>query len=107
GLKPTYGRVSRYGALTLSWTMDHVGPMTKRVADAAAMLGVIAGHDPNDETSVRLPVPDYTAGLEGSIAGVRLGIPGETFYQTLEPGVAAAVAEALGVLERLGARTVE
>jgi aspartyl-tRNA(Asn)/glutamyl-tRNA(Gln) amidotransferase subunit A len=107
GLKPTYGRVSRHGALTLSWTMDHAGPMTKRVVDAAAMLGVMAGHDPNDETSVHLPVPDYAATLEEPIAGLRLGIPREPFYATIEPDVAAAVDEALRVLEQRGARVVE
>lgn len=107
GLKPTYGRVSRHGALTLSWTMDHVGPMTKRVADAAAMLHVMAGPDPNDETSTHLPVPDYGASLADSIAGVRLGIPRDPFYQTLEPEVAAAVEDAIAVLKGRGVRVVE
>src|SRR5438552_10471869 len=75
GLKPTYGRVSRYGAMPLSWSMDHIGPMAWTVRDVAILLQVIAGRDRADETSSRHPVPDYLARLEEGVAGLRVGIP--------------------------------
>src|SRR4029079_9003231 len=75
GLKPTYGRVSRAGGMPLSWSMDHVGPLTRTVRDAAILLGVIAGADPRDATASARPVPDYVAGLERPIAGLRVGVP--------------------------------
>ncbi len=74
GLKPTYARVSRHGVIPLSYTMDHVGPITRTVRDAALMLGVIAGYDPNDSTSSREPVPDYTAGLDAGVKRMRIGV---------------------------------
>jgi aspartyl-tRNA(Asn)/glutamyl-tRNA(Gln) amidotransferase subunit A len=104
GLKPTYGRVSKYGVLPLSWSMDHVGPMTKTVEDATVLLGVLAGHDPRDETTVDRPVPDYRADLKSAIRGLRVGVPHEYFMEDMQPEVAAVITEALGTLEKLGAR---
>jgi aspartyl-tRNA(Asn)/glutamyl-tRNA(Gln) amidotransferase subunit A len=80
GLKATYGRVSRYGVVPLSWTLDHCGPMTWTVEDAAIMLQAIAGHDPKDPTSSRAPVPDYRAGLREDIKGLRIGVPRHFFF---------------------------
>src|SRR5437773_8648794 len=80
GLKQTYGRGSRYGVTTLSWTLDHAGPMTKTVADAAAMLQVIAGPDPRDATAAHVPVPDYSKALTGDITGLRVGVPTSYFF---------------------------
>ena len=74
GLKPTWGRVSRYGAFELAATLDHIGPMARSAVDCGAILGVIAGQDPKDTTSVPLPVPDYLAGLSGSLRGVTIGV---------------------------------
>jgi aspartyl-tRNA(Asn)/glutamyl-tRNA(Gln) amidotransferase subunit A len=107
GLKPTYGRVSRYGVLPLSWSLDHVGPMTKTVEDAALLLSVIAGPDPRDAATLDRPVPDYARALTGEVRGVRLGLPKEHFFELLDPEVEAAVREAIRVLERLGARLEE
>src|SRR6185503_5115660 len=80
GLKPTYGLVSRAGAMALSWSLDHLGPMTRTVEDAALMLGLIAGHDRADATTTRRDVPDYVAGLEGGVAGLRIGVPENYFF---------------------------
>jgi aspartyl-tRNA(Asn)/glutamyl-tRNA(Gln) amidotransferase subunit A len=107
GMKPTYGRVSRYGMVAFASSLDQCGPFTRSVADCAAVLGALAGHDPRDSTSVELPVPDYAAALTGDVRGLRLGVPREFFVQGMEPGVEAAVREAFGVLERLGAEIVE
>jgi aspartyl-tRNA(Asn)/glutamyl-tRNA(Gln) amidotransferase subunit A len=107
GLKPTYGRVSRAGAMPLSWSLDHIGPMTRTVTDAALMLGAIAGHDPLDATSSRRPVPDYAAALGQGIAGLRVAVPENYFFQGLDPEMEAGVRAAVLVLERLGARVVE
>jgi aspartyl-tRNA(Asn)/glutamyl-tRNA(Gln) amidotransferase subunit A len=104
GLKPTYGRVSRAGAMPLSWSLDHVGPMARTVRDVALLLGVIAGHDPLDATSSPRPVPDYLAGLEGSIAGLRVVVPEGYYWDGLDAEVAAGVRAAVGVLGELGAR---
>jgi aspartyl-tRNA(Asn)/glutamyl-tRNA(Gln) amidotransferase subunit A len=81
GLKPTYGRVSRAGVLPLSWSLDHAGPLTRSVADAAAVLGAIAGHDPADPSSSTRPVPDYLAGLGASVKGLRVGVVRSYFDQ--------------------------
>ena len=106
GLKPTYGRVSRRGVFPLGESLDHIGPMTRTVADAAAVLAVIAGHDPADPTSRREPVDDYAAALERGVGGLRIGID-ERFVGTgTAPEVAAAVLEAARTLERLGAKLV-
>src|SRR5205807_2384372 len=100
GLKPTYGRVSRAGAMPLSWSLDHIGPMARTVADAALMLGAMAGHDPADATSSRRPVPDYAAALARGVAGLRLGLPENYYFDGVSPEVAAAVREAAGVIVR-------
>ena len=106
GMKPTYGRVSRYGVFDNSPTMDHVGPMTRSVADAAAVLGAIAGRDENDPTSGFEPVPDYMATLAHDIRGVRIGYD-EAYVSTgSHPAVAAAVEGALEIMQSLGARIV-
>lgn len=107
GFKPTYGRVGRHGLLVLSWHMDHPGPLTKSVTDAALVMNAIAGHDPNDPTSARLPTPDFTSGLRTSLRGVRLGVSREYFFEDLHPDVAAKVEAALDVLEGMGARLQE
>ncbi len=107
GFKPTYGRVSRHGLTALSWHMDHPGPLTKSVTDAALVMNAIAGHDPKDPTSARFPVPDFTRGLGASLGGLRLGVPRRYFFEDLHPDVSAKVEAALGVLENLGARLEE
>ena len=110
GLKPTYGRVSRYGVVTLSWSQDHAGPMTRTVEDTAYMLQAIAGHDPKDPTSSQAPVPDYSRSLREDIRGVRIGLPRHYFFAE-DPGVSkevvAKVEQAVGVLEELGAHVEE
>lgn len=107
GLKPTYGRVSRRGVVPLSWTLDHVGPMTRTAREAAVALRVLAGHDTRDETSSHRPVPDYLAELDKPLKGLRIGIPKKWFYDALEEDVAAAVEKATDELVRLGGRRVE
>jgi aspartyl-tRNA(Asn)/glutamyl-tRNA(Gln) amidotransferase subunit A len=101
GLKPTYGRVSTSGAIPLSWSLDHLGPMTRTVSDAALLLQVIAGYDPHDSGSTDVPVPDYAAGIDGATAALRLGIPRNYFYENLHPDIQAAVQAALDVLKKL------
>jgi aspartyl-tRNA(Asn)/glutamyl-tRNA(Gln) amidotransferase subunit A len=91
GLKPTYGRVSRRGVFPLSWTLDHCGPLTGSVSDAAIALQVLAGHDPADAASADVPVPDYTAALERGVAGLRIGIP-RAFFATAPAATPAAIA---------------
>jgi aspartyl-tRNA(Asn)/glutamyl-tRNA(Gln) amidotransferase subunit A len=103
GLKPTYGRVSTRGVIPLSWSLDHLGPMTRTVQDAALMLQVIAGYDPQDATSSGLPVPDYSANISAGAAALRLGIPRDYFYDNLHPEIQAAVGSALSVLKKLTA----
>ena len=103
GVKPTFGRVSRYGIFPLSWSMDSVGPITRTVADAALMLNTMSGYDPLDPSSSHEPVPDFTALLEQGIAGLTLGIPETYFYEGLDPDVATSMQEALKQLEALGA----
>ena len=107
GLKPTYGRVSRYGLVAYASSLDQVGPLAKDVRDCALLLQAIAGHDPLDATSADLPVPDYVAALGGSLAGMRLGLPREYFSAGLQPEVERAVREAASVLEHLGAELVD
>lgn len=105
GLKPTYGRVSTRGVIPLSWSLDHVGPMCRTVADAAMLLSVIAGYDPLETTSIDAPVPDYLQSLRMKTATLRLGIPRKLFYQNLDPEIDAAVSQALDVLRKLTAGT--
>jgi aspartyl-tRNA(Asn)/glutamyl-tRNA(Gln) amidotransferase subunit A len=107
GLKPTYGRVSRYGMVAFASSLDQCGPFTRSVRDCALVLGALAGHDPRDSTSVEVPVPDYAGALTGEIRGLRLGVPREYFVSGMEPGVEAAVRDAIRVLEGLGAKIVE
>jgi len=106
GIKPTYGRVSRYGAIPLAWSLDHVGPITRTAEDAAALLNVLAGRDEKDRTSSRLPVPDYTQALRQPVKGLRLGIPQNFFFEHVDSETLSAVRAAIQVLERLGAQTV-
>ena len=107
GLKPTYGRVSRYGVFPLSWSLDHVGPMTRTVTDAALMLQVIAGHDRHDPTTRTAVVPDYSAALTMDIEGARLGIPQEFYFEQLDAEVRDSVRAAIQTLERAGAQVEE
>lgn len=107
GLKPTYGRVSRAGGLPLSWTMDHVGPITRTAAEAALVLKILAGPDPADETASRRAVPDYPAELSARIRGLRIGVMHEWFFTALDPEVGGAVTRGLEKLVGLGARQVE
>jgi len=103
GLKPTYGRASRAGVLSLSWTLDHTGPMARTVEDCAYLLQAMAGHDPADPASSRAPVEDYLAPLRRDIRGVRLGVPRDYFFDAIDPEVERAFNEALDTLRRLGA----
>jgi aspartyl-tRNA(Asn)/glutamyl-tRNA(Gln) amidotransferase subunit A len=107
GVKPTYGRVSRTGGLPLSWSMDHVGPLARTAAEAAAVLRVLAGRDPSDETSSRRPVPDYAAELREAVRGLKIGIPHEWFFEAMQPQVADAVMAAIEKLAGLGCERVE
>jgi len=107
GLKPTYGRVSRYGLIAFASSLDQVGVLTRDVTDAAILLNVIAGHDPLDSTSLDAPVPDYTDALTGDIRGMRVGVPREYFVPGMQPEVEAAVRAALEKLADLGAEIVE
>ncbi|MBU8894313.1 Asp-tRNA(Asn)/Glu-tRNA(Gln) amidotransferase subunit GatA [Corallococcus sp. M34] len=107
GLKPTYGRVSRFGVIAFASSLDQVGPMTRTVADAAALLQVIARHDPRDSTSAPLETPDYLADLEGGVHGLKLGVPREYFTDGMDPEVEASVRAALKEYERLGATLVD
>ena len=103
GLKPTYGRVSRYGIIAFASSMDQVGPLTKDVTDCAVLLGQVAGHDPRDSTSVDALVPDYTMALNHDIKDLQLGIPREYFVSGVHPEVAQAVRQAIRQLEAQGA----
>ncbi|MEW6657491.1 MAG: Asp-tRNA(Asn)/Glu-tRNA(Gln) amidotransferase subunit GatA [Thermodesulfobacteriota bacterium] len=106
GLKPTYGRVSRYGLVAYASSLDQIGPLTKEVRDAALLLNCIAGHDLRDSTSLDASVPDYLAGLGREIKGLKIGVPREYFGPGLDPEVEAAVQKALKTLEGLGAELV-
>lgn len=103
GILPTYGRVSRYGLIAFASSLDRVGPFTANVRDAATVLGVIAGHDPQDATSSPLPITDYTAELDKGVAGLRLGVPSEYFAEGLDPEVRAAVERSIDQLRAVGA----
>ncbi len=107
GLKPTYGRVSRYGLIAFASSLDQIGPITKDVRDAALLMNVISGHDPMDSTSVERAVPDYAQALTGDVKGVRLAVPREYFAQGVEPAVADAVRAAVDVLVGQGALAEE
>ena len=107
GLKPTYGLVSRWGLVAFASSLDQIGPLTRDVTDAALVLNAIAGHDPQDSTSIPRPVPDYTAALKADIKRMRLGVPREYYGEGVSGGVKQAVGEALKVLEGLGAKLEE
>lgn len=106
GLKPTYGRVSRYGVIAFASSLDQVGPLTRDVRDCAIVLKAIAGHDPADSTSARVPVPDYPSLLTGDISGMKIGLPEEYFPEGLDPEVEAPVRKAAEALEKRGASLV-
>ncbi|MES2918965.1 MAG: Asp-tRNA(Asn)/Glu-tRNA(Gln) amidotransferase subunit GatA [Pseudomonadota bacterium] len=107
GLKPTYGRVSRWGMIAFASSLDQAGPMAQTAEDAALMLNVMSGHDGRDSTSVERPVPDYTATLNESIAGLRIGLPRQYFGEGLDAGVATVIDAAIEELRKLGATVVE
>ncbi|MDB4954624.1 MAG: glutamyl-tRNA(Gln) amidotransferase, subunit [Myxococcales bacterium] len=107
GLKPTYGRVSRYGIVAFASSLDQVGPITRTVADAALMLEVIAGFDPRDSTSLDAPVPNYSEALTGDITGLRIGLPKEYFAHDIDPEVRAAIDLTIAALRERGAQMVD
>ena len=107
GLKPTYGRVSRYGLVAFASSLDQIGPIAKTVADCAILMNVISGYDPHDSTSADLPVPDYTSSLVEDVEGLTIGMPKEYFLGGIEPDVEGAVREAVARFESLGARVEE
>ena len=104
GLKPTYGRVSRFGLVAFASSLDQIGPITKDVADCALVLNTIAGHDPQDSTSAPQPVPDYTKSLNQDIKNLRIGIPKEYFVEGMQPEVRASIEAAIKKLQEMGAK---
>ena len=106
GLKPTWGRVSRYGVFELAASLDHIGPMCRTAEDCGLMLGVLAGADPKDPTALQAPVPDYSAGNKDNLSGLRIGWDAAYALNDVEPEVAQAVKQTLAVLEKLGAQIV-
>jgi len=107
GLKPTYGRVSRYGLIAFGSSLDQIGPITKDVKDAAILLNVIAGHDPMDSTSADMPVPDYTKSLVKDVKGLKIGIPKEYFIEGIDKEVKLSIEQAIKVFKDLGATCKE
>lgn len=107
GMKPTYGRISRYGLIAFASSLDQIGPFAKNVRDAAILLGAVSGHDPRDSTSADEPVPDYTENLEAGVRGLRIGIPEEYFIEGMDPEVEAAVQKAIAVFKEQGAEILE
>ena len=107
GLKPTYGRVSRYGLVAFASSLDQIGPLTKTVEDSALLLNYLCGKDPRDSTTLDAPVPDFTRGMRDGVKGLRIGLPKEYFIDGTHPAVSAAVAVATKQLESLGAEIVE
>jgi amidase len=107
GMKPTWGRVSRHGVFALADSLDHIGPMTRSAADAAAMLGIMAGIDPNDPTTLTDPVPDYLGSLTGSLRGIVIGIDRSYMHEGIDPQIVTALKQAEAALVSLGARLRE
>ena len=107
GLKPTYGRVSRYGVIAFASSLDQVGPLTKDVTDCALMLEAIAGYDPSDSTSLDSTVPSYSSALKKKAKGLKMGIPKEYFIPGTQPEVEKAVRDAIRVMEKAGIELVE
>ena len=105
GVKPTYGRVSRYGLVAFASSLDQIGPFARSVRDAAQVMATIAGHDRRDSTSLDTPVPDYVSDLGAGIEGLRIGLPDEYFPETMDAGVATRIQEAVEVLQKVGAKT--
>ena len=103
GLKPTYGRVSRYGLVAFASSLDQIGPLTKDVTDCALVMNAISGYDERDSTSVPEPVPDFTACLTGNIKGMKLGVPEEYFVEGIQPGVDSVIRAAISKFKELGA----
>jgi len=103
GMKPTYGRVSRYGLVAFASSLDQIGPLTKDITDCALVMNVISGHDKRDSTTAHLPVPDYTRALKRDIKGLKLGVPKEYFVEGMQPEVRQAMESAVKKLEELGA----
>ncbi|HEX2350701.1 MAG TPA: Asp-tRNA(Asn)/Glu-tRNA(Gln) amidotransferase subunit GatA [Ktedonobacterales bacterium] len=106
-LKPTYGRVSRFGLVAFASSLDQIGPFARSARDAALLMQAIAGYDPLDSTSINAPVPNYTEALKGDVKGLRIGVPSEYFVEGTEPGVRAAVEQAIETLKSLGAEVGE
>jgi len=106
GLKPTYGRVSRFGVIAYASSLDQVGPMARDITDCAILLGAIAGHDTNDSTSVDMPVPDYRSNLAAGVKGMKIGLPDEYFIEGLDPDVKKTMDEAIATYRALGAEFV-
>ncbi|MFZ3254132.1 MAG: amidase family protein, partial [Syntrophales bacterium] len=104
GMKPTYGRVSRFGLIAFASSLDQIGPFTKDVEDCAILMNAIAGHDPRESTSATVEVPDYRQFLLGGVEGWTIGIPKEYFIAGIDPEVEASVQKAIATFERLGAR---
>ncbi|NBP39266.1 MAG: amidase [Betaproteobacteria bacterium] len=107
GLKPTFGRVSRHGIASLSWSLDHAGPLARTVGDCAATLNVLAGYDPRDPGSADVPAKDYLAELEHGVRGIRLGVPRNFFFDHVDPEVEKMVREVISTLETEGAEIIE
>ncbi|MGJ8697905.1 MAG: Asp-tRNA(Asn)/Glu-tRNA(Gln) amidotransferase subunit GatA [Verrucomicrobiaceae bacterium] len=107
GLKPSYGRVSRYGLVAFGSSLDQIGPLTRTVEDAALLLNTLAGPDPRDSTCLEEPVPDYTEGLDAGVAGMKLGLPKEYFTDGIDPLVRERIEKAAADLESQGAEIVE
>ena len=107
GLKPTFGRVSRYGVYPLSWSLDTVGPMTRTVRDTALVMNAVAGYDPRDPWSVDRPGEDYTLGLDDGVDGMRIGVPRQHFFDQIDPEIRQAFEQASLVLAQLGAKVEE
>ncbi|MBX3063616.1 MAG: Asp-tRNA(Asn)/Glu-tRNA(Gln) amidotransferase subunit GatA [Anaerolineae bacterium] len=107
GLKPSYGRVSRYGAIAFASSLDQIGPLARNVRDTASILQVIAGHDPLDSTSMNVPVPDYSKSLIPEVKGLKIGVPKEYFTEGMQPEVESAVHAAIDLLRSMGAQIQE
>jgi len=107
GMKPTYGRVSRFGLVAFASSLDQIGPMTKDVRDCAILLNIISGRDLSDSTSADIPVPDFTKALEKDMKGVRIGIPREYFVEGMDEEVEKSIREGIRLLEGLGAKCVD
>lgn len=107
GLKPTFGRVSKFGAIPLAWSLDHIGPMARNVEDLAIVLQAIAGFDKHDPTTVNKAVPEYSSSLHQNISGIKIGVPTNYFFDFLEDEVEQSVKAAIEELEKLGATVVE